>query len=355
MSHGEFLNRIQKSLYYGKSKMSIPLSDYVADTFSDTHTGYSLNRLNYSTVGNLRSTPCSLILAMIYLERLKDTDPEYTKMVTPTELFLVSLVIKTVILKQKRIAKISFFIQMIATKFYSGHDDEAPYVNWTECANMTSNDLLEMELNFLTALNWKVYVSNEQFFNKVVSLEIILSQKQGIKRGFYTYMELCNVMEFENIVLIAKQLIKSILVLSLSYTVLASTMVGSVFLASQIPGTYLSTQLTLRNQQSVDKIYVNSTETIQSMDNTTGSNLNNLDRHDEISNPLHVMEQPSLLSSWYSFFNWPVITENFEWNCDNDAQFLCNSTFQLNFQNPSAQPNTKSFKFDLNGLQITLA
>lgn len=72
--------------------MSIPLSDYIADSFSDTHTGYSLNRLNYATVGNLRATPCSLILAIIYLERMKDADPAYTKHVTPTELFLVSMV-----------------------------------------------------------------------------------------------------------------------------------------------------------------------------------------------------------------------------------------------------------------------
>lgn len=98
MSHGEFLNRIQKSLYYSgrKSKMSIPLSDYIAETFSDTHEGYSLNRLNFSTIGNLRSTPCSLILALVYLERLKDADPSYTKHVTPTELFLVSMVIDTI-------------------------------------------------------------------------------------------------------------------------------------------------------------------------------------------------------------------------------------------------------------------
>lgn len=94
LSHGEFLSRIQRSLYYGdgENRLSVPLSDYIADTFSDTHRGYSLNRLNYATIGNLRSTPCSLILAMIYLERLKDADPAYTKHVTPTELFLVSMV-----------------------------------------------------------------------------------------------------------------------------------------------------------------------------------------------------------------------------------------------------------------------
>lgn len=98
LSHGEFLNRIQRSLYYGHGKetqISIPLSDYIADTFSETHRGYSLNRLNYATIGNLRTTPCPLILAMIYLERLKDADPAYTKHVTPTELFLVSMVSST--------------------------------------------------------------------------------------------------------------------------------------------------------------------------------------------------------------------------------------------------------------------
>lgn len=92
MSTNEFFNRIQKSLYYNDRRLSIPLSDYIADSFSETHTGYSLNRLNYSTVGNLHSTPCTLILALCYLERLKEADPGYSKRVTPTELFLVSMV-----------------------------------------------------------------------------------------------------------------------------------------------------------------------------------------------------------------------------------------------------------------------
>lgn len=244
---------------------------------------------------------------------------------------------------------------MIATKFYSGHDDEAPYVNWVECANTTSDVLLEMELNFLTALDWKVYVSNEEFFNKVISLEIILSQKQGIRRGFYTYLEISNVMQFDNIVLITKQLIQSILVLSLSYTVLAATMMASVFLASNILNTPVNCgpQSTLENYQS-DKIHVNPNETIQSI----GYNLNDLDsRLYEFSNPLVLMHHVNpLLSSWYSFLNpyWLVITNNLDKNCDNDVQIRCNSTFDGLF-NPTAQANTKSFKFDFAGLQITLA
>lgn len=92
LSHEAFVNRVQKSLYYGRARVSIPLSDYIADVFSETHKSYSLNRLNHATIGQLRTTPCSLILAMIYLERLKDADPAYTKHITPTELFLVSMV-----------------------------------------------------------------------------------------------------------------------------------------------------------------------------------------------------------------------------------------------------------------------
>lgn len=92
MPHDEFIKRVKKSLYYGSSQLSIPMSDYMTDRFSETHKGYSLNRLSYDTVGQLNTTPYSLILALIYLERLKDTDPAYTKHITPTELFLVSMV-----------------------------------------------------------------------------------------------------------------------------------------------------------------------------------------------------------------------------------------------------------------------
>lgn len=46
---------------------------------------------------------------------------------------------------------------MVATKFYSGHDDEAPYVNWSECINTSPDNLLQMEICFLNAIDWKVY------------------------------------------------------------------------------------------------------------------------------------------------------------------------------------------------------
>lgn len=86
------MNRIQKSMYYGRAKLSIPLSDYITESFSETHNRYSLNRLDKSVISELRTTPCSLIIALIYFERLKDADPAYCKQITPTELFLISMV-----------------------------------------------------------------------------------------------------------------------------------------------------------------------------------------------------------------------------------------------------------------------
>lgn len=97
MPHDEFMKRIRKTLYCSSSlskcqSISRPLADYAAEIFSDTHKGHTLNRLSYVTVGKLNATPCSLILALIYLDRLNDLNPLYSRRITPTELFLVSMV-----------------------------------------------------------------------------------------------------------------------------------------------------------------------------------------------------------------------------------------------------------------------
>lgn len=99
IEHEEFLNRIKKTLYYGSSTSTVkctmisrPLADYAAEIFSESHRGHSLSRLNFVTVGNLTVTPCSLILAMIYLDRLNVIDPAYARRITPSELFIVSMV-----------------------------------------------------------------------------------------------------------------------------------------------------------------------------------------------------------------------------------------------------------------------
>lgn len=216
MPHDEFIKRVKKSLYYGSSQMSIPLSDYMTDCFSETHHGYSLNRLNYETVGQLNATPYSLILALIYLERLKETDPSYTKHITPTELFIVSM--------------------LVSTKFYNGYDEDVLLTDWAEYGNLSNDQLKKIELDFLSALNWNLYVSNEEFFHKLKTIETVLAKQQGLHRGWFTYVELNHLLPS---ITIAKSFIQYSLVLAMSYAAFVTTLAGSVFLASQVPGTSL--------------------------------------------------------------------------------------------------------------------
>lgn len=235
ISHKEFMNRIHKSMYYGRAKLSIPLSDYITEAFSEAHNSYSLNRLDHAVVGRLRTTPCSLILALIYFERLKDSDPAYCKQITPTDLFLISMV-SSDNPNQLQPQLISSRFQMVATKFYSGHDDDSPSVNWSELAKTTPENLLQMELNFLSSLNWNVYVSNEEFFEKVASVERNLASQQGLHRGWLTYMELSILMPS---IQITKSFMEITFVLGLSYAAFFATIVASFFLVSTIPGSCL--------------------------------------------------------------------------------------------------------------------
>lgn len=97
LNHQEFLKRIKKSLYYGPSNpdrmTSMPLATHVSKVYSETHRNYSLNNLDLDTISKIRQqTPCNLILALIYLERLNALDPQFVKLVSPSELFLVILV-----------------------------------------------------------------------------------------------------------------------------------------------------------------------------------------------------------------------------------------------------------------------
>lgn len=98
MPHGEYIDRIRKSLYFSddipveEMEMSLPLAEYAAELFSAPHKGHSLKRLSKVAAGRVHAPPCSLIMALIYLDRLNMTDPMYVLRKTAQELFIVSMV-----------------------------------------------------------------------------------------------------------------------------------------------------------------------------------------------------------------------------------------------------------------------
>lgn len=104
------MERIRKSFYYGKVKEtdevmdcpSLPLTEAAVEMFEEalkqkcsvSSKGLDVFDLNYaSTVSDKACiSPCSVVLAIIYIERLKQQNPEYLRTVSPCDLFLVSMV-----------------------------------------------------------------------------------------------------------------------------------------------------------------------------------------------------------------------------------------------------------------------
>lgn len=277
---------------------------------------------------------------------------------------------------------------MVATKFYSGHDDEAPYVDWAECMNVSSDTLLDMELAFLNALDWKVYVSNEEFYGKVETLEKTLAHRQGTYRGWFTYVEMGSLLPS---IQIAKHIIQTTLVFGLSYTMFVATMVASVFLVSRIPGTYLNTaSQSPRTTQSTDldstsQPIANATGVMPSMTpgNTTTDDINAATNDSSIEHIINRLnEVPDLetienqtnrryglytFSTWYStttqrnVLQWSVISNNLnrqrlsQQSCENgfddlSTSLFCNSTLDTSIFPP--QPIDERIKFDFNRIKL---
>ena len=70
--------------------------ELAAELFSEVKNGKSLERLDLEEAATMTRnacvSPCSLVLALLYLERLKSCNPDYLQRVAPSELFLVSMV-----------------------------------------------------------------------------------------------------------------------------------------------------------------------------------------------------------------------------------------------------------------------
>ncbi|XP_067621443.1 protein CNPPD1 [Eurosta solidaginis] len=222
MPHGDFMDRIRKSLYFGSDalveemEVSLPLAEYASELFSAPHKGHSLNRLNTVAAGGVHASPCSLIMALIYLDRLNMSDPNYVRRITPQELFIVSM--------------------MVSTKFYAGYDEEIYLSDWAEDGHMSEKRLKKLELEFLCAIEWNIYISNVNFFEKLSSIEKQLARREGLRRGWLTYTELMQMLPSFTL---AKFILNNIAVMAVSYAASVITIAGAFFLASQIPGTVL--------------------------------------------------------------------------------------------------------------------
>ncbi|XP_075679372.1 uncharacterized protein LOC142645844 [Dermatophagoides pteronyssinus] len=166
---------------------NLPLTEVTVDLIEKTLYGGNGQRskmqkrlgkldINYASfiLHQAALSPASVILAMIYLDRLKKMNSTYLDRMTSSELFVASLVVATKFLYDKGGADMVY-------------NDE-----WATFANIDLEDLNQLERDFLDAIQWSCYVRPETFMEQMIKMEGLISLNEYRKRNrnTMTYMEM---------------------------------------------------------------------------------------------------------------------------------------------------------------------
>ncbi|XP_043467536.1 protein CNPPD1 [Leptopilina heterotoma] len=242
----EFLSRISKTLYYSKRPvtdcLSLPVTEFAAELFTGVKCGRTLERLDVEEASRISRnacvSPCSFVLALLYIERLKDCNAEYLQRVAPSELFLVTL--------------------MVASKFLQddGEEDEVYNAEWAKSGDLTIQQVNLLEKEFLSAIDWSVFVHNKDFWERLHKLESDLAYKEGNRRGWFSYTELNCLINTVQLFPVIQAFLSVSTVCLAAYVAGIATILGSVMLASHLPGTvFTSRRLSRCNSLSSDVYY----------------------------------------------------------------------------------------------------
>jgi len=178
LAHEELKERIRKTLYYGKSpdtdRHSLPVTELAVEYFQDAaprQFGKVDTDLAASYSRRACISPSSLMLSMIYIERLKHRNPEYLQTISSADLFLISM--------------------MVSSKYLydDGIDEEVFNDEWAESAKMDIEDLNTLERQFLQAMDWQLFVAAECFWSVLMTIERELALRKGWEHGTFTYTD----------------------------------------------------------------------------------------------------------------------------------------------------------------------
>merc|ERR1712088_865132 len=179
--HTESEARYTRSLYYGvlpaTDRPSLPLTRLAVDQFTSSGLdalGQKLGRLDMARAADISRQACagpnSLVLALLYLERLRRRNPDYLTTVSSADLFLVSL--------------------MVASKFLhdDGEEDEVFNDEWASSGGIDTKELNRLEVKFLAAMDWRIFVDDTEFQTTLSRLEADIAIREVADRdGDATY------------------------------------------------------------------------------------------------------------------------------------------------------------------------
>merc|ERR1719431_449468 len=182
--HDAMGERFRRTMYYGKlpaggDRPSLPFTQMAVEQFTGVGLdalGEKLGRLDMARAADISRQSCagpnSLVLALLYLDRLRKRNPDYLNTVSSADLFLVSL--------------------LVASKFLhdDGEEDEVFNDEWATSGGVDTKELNKLELGFLSALDWRIYVGNDEFKMAVTKVETDIALREISRRGWATYSDL---------------------------------------------------------------------------------------------------------------------------------------------------------------------
>merc|ERR1712123_268009 len=231
-THDALTDRFCKTLYYGKQptsdRPSLAFTNIAVDEFTNVGLdalGEKLGRLDMTRAADITRNACagpnSLVLALLYLDKLRKRNPDYLTTVSSADLFLVSL--------------------MVASKYLydDGEEDEVFNDEWATSGNLEKKELNRLELEFLSAIDWNIYVSPDDYELTTQKLEWAVATKEVESRpgGWTTYTDI-NVLS-RNLELIKvwqvfyEYTVKVTAVCAFAYAASVMTMIGTCHLLSR--------------------------------------------------------------------------------------------------------------------------
>ncbi|XP_011153189.1 protein CNPPD1 [Harpegnathos saltator] len=214
----EFLNRIKKTLYYP----AVPVNNYLSlsviertSEFFTESSNHQLEKLDVEVASRISNaicaSPCALVLAMLYIQRLKNCNSKYLQEVAPLELFLISL--------------------MVASKYLhdDGSEDEVVDAAWAIAGRITLSRTIQLEMDFLKAVNWMVSIREETFWERLRQLEKEVAYREVQKRSWCSYTELYYLMDSRQLITIASSVTLVCCTCLMAYIVCVMIMFGSTF------------------------------------------------------------------------------------------------------------------------------
>merc|ERR1712210_193558 len=209
--------RYTRSLYYGAlpatDRPSLPLTRLAVDQFTSSGLdalGQKLGRLDMARAADISRQACagpnSLVLALLYLERLRRRNPDY----------------------------------LITVSSDDGEEDEVFNDEWASSGGIDTKELNRLEVKFLAAMDWRIFVDEAEFQTTLCRLEADIAIREVTDRdGDATYSDLTVLGSGEQaahmLSLLAQAAIKVTAVCLTTYAAGILTLLGTAAALSRTP------------------------------------------------------------------------------------------------------------------------